>query len=1257
MRQFMSTCAEPLNVHITQAEVANYPIVELTVQVGNAECRPVPGLGDSSFAVTEQGENEAVPTGVSITVDQPSLTLPLKAVLVLDRSGSMDVSTNPACVPEMIVPTCPVENNCPAEPRRIDASKDAAKTFVDSLQSDDRAAVVSFADTPSLDGEPTSDKTELKEAIDGIKTSCPGGTALYDAVCFAIDQFTTPSGISAVIVLSDGGDNASSHTFAEACACAQAARVPVYTIAAFGSLAPEDKLRMEDLAECSGGQFYDEETADELTALYARIGEAIRGQYRIRYTAPNNLGTGEERTVSVTANMGGATSSATVSYRYARELLLDTPTEFDVGDVTWLWNLNVPEGTPNLFALLKKTTTTGEGWQPRGYGQYGWRGSMTLLHEGQVVGSDTGYRDFAIHIPNPTPGRYTIEVTSETPGAGRMAALTSLRELTLGEWATGTILRSWGSTWYQLQVPSGVEALFFKVETLGIWSPLDVYQGILRRGPSWTAAGEAVSLSIPNPVPGTYYVDFTDSAIIWAVNNQPAQEQLREFQIRADVNPIVTVPSSDTILTGLLPSGGSNNGVVTIKLTGRNLDPMAHISLQRAGEPPIHGNGNIGTEEQHELTTTLNLLGATPGAWSLVVVSRNAGTVELPNAFAIEGFVEAASVFLDVVGRTQVRAGRRATYHAVVENRSNVDQHDLILLIACPIASKPRLEVLYPDIGLDAVGLTWNDVPMGAEIDGVLTIPFWIIKLAAQTKYSLSFSLLPPIEWVGQPQTITAQLLEIRRSRFSETGEISQIETSPVFEAIHGLFDDEIARIPSAMFERQENGALGFVEGSLKTELVRIWDTGVPQATMRGGQIGGIAGAVIGCLLCVGGEVIGCRLCALAGGALGRWLGIQTGLLASFVHRMHMDAIRQLDKTLEFTPVSSVTPEDKFGATGYSWSDSGNVSLGTFRFVDVKRQLPYRVEFWNKEDATAPAQEVFVEDQLDEDLDWTTFTFDEIGFLRWKIELEGGQYFSVNVDMRPDMNLIVNVEGTFDIDTGKINWIFRSLDPATRQPPADPLAGFLPPITDSGYEIGWVEFTVRPKAGLPTGAQITNQALVNFDGIGPWNKAPKDPPDGLGPWLNTIDAGAPTSSVQPLDAMQFGTTFTVSWSGQDDEGGSGIRDFTIYVAEDDGPYSVWLNQTRETSASFAGQVGHKYAFVSKARDNVGNEEPAPSATTPAQASTTVLPADIAPGRGVSPCGACGAGAAAMIFASMCILAIVRIRPGRRSSGDQRAKRG
>lgn len=301
---------------------------------------------------------------------------------------------------------------------------------------------------------------------------------------------------------------------------------------------------------------------------------------------------------------------------------------------------------------------------------------------------------------------------------------------------------------------------------------------------------------------------------------------------------------------------------------------------------------------------------------------------------------------------------------------------------------------------------------------------------------------------------------------------------------------------------------------------------------------------------------------------------------------------------------TSKTPEDKFGPLGYDNPDTPIEEKQ--RFILPDQPFNYRVDFWNKPDAEVPTQDAVIVDTLDPDLDWSTLSFTNIGFLDWDIDLPGGQAVDTRVDLRPKMDLAVDVEATFNPETGEIRWWFHAVDPVTGESPDDPMAGFLPPFNpETQYELGWVEFTVEPKENLPSGAEIENQAFVQFDFLGPFNPAPK--PD---PWLNTIDSEAPTSAVQPLPATVDQEAFAVSWSGSDAE--SGVKSYDVFVSVDDRPFTLWLDDTTDTEATYSGQDGKTYSFYSVATDNLGHVELV-SAT--GQASTTV---NLNQGRPVSP---------------------------------------
>jgi len=94
--------------------------------------------------------------------------------------------------------------------------------------------------------------------------------------------------------------------------------------------------------------------------------------------------------------------------------------------------------------------------------------------------------------------------------------------------------------------------------------------------------------------------------------------------------------------------------------------------------------------------------------------------------------------------------------------------------------------------------------------------------------------------------------------------------------------------------------------------------------------------------------------------------------------------------------------------------------------------------------------------------------------------------------------------------------------------------------------------------------------------------------------VNVLDLLPPTSSVKPLPAtIESSSSFEVQWEG-DDGAGSGIRSFRVFVSRDLGAFVPWLVNTASTSAIYTGESGHTYSFFSVATDNVGNSEAAPT---------------------------------------------------------------
>jgi hypothetical protein len=218
-------------------------------------------------------------------------------------------------------------------------------------------------------------------------------------------------------------------------------------------------------------------------------------------------------------------------------------------------------------------------------------------------------------------------------------------------------------------------------------------------------------------------------------------------------------------------------------------------------------------------------------------------------------------------------------------------------------------------------------------------------------------------------------------------------------------------------------------------------------------------------------------------------------------------------------------------------------------------------------------------------------TFDTTGDLSNSGNLEVGQGSTVNVTggytQTDSGTLTVQIGGTGAGDFGTLN----STNPAT-------LAGTLTsdilntytPTNGDNFSV----ITYPSESGSFGATSTDNGGSFQFSPV-------------LGSTSTSIaasiDTTSPTSSVTALPAAQITQAFTVSWSGTDNAGGSGIKSYDIFVSDNGGAFTLFQTNTAATSAVFTGQVGHTYGFYSVATDNANNVEATPGA---AQATTAVI---------------------------------------------------
>jgi Ca-activated chloride channel homolog len=176
-------------------------------------------------------------------------------------------------------------------PNRLEAARDAATRFIAELPPTIDVGVVAFAGTAQVLATPTTDHAEVAASLSGLQLG--NATAIGEGVVTSLAQVRqlaadTPGGedVPARIVLLSDGQNTSGTTIEDAAAQAQAAGVPVSTIAygtadgriggnAGGQSVPADDAALATLADTTGGQAYAATDADQLRSVYDDIGSIV----------------------------------------------------------------------------------------------------------------------------------------------------------------------------------------------------------------------------------------------------------------------------------------------------------------------------------------------------------------------------------------------------------------------------------------------------------------------------------------------------------------------------------------------------------------------------------------------------------------------------------------------------------------------------------------------------------------------------------------------------------------------------------------------------------------------------------------------------------------------------------------------------------------------------------------------------------------------------------------------------------------------
>ncbi len=165
-------------------------------------------------------------------------------------------------------------------PNRVEAAKDAALNFVDTLPAETKAGVISFAGASFVKQELTLDLAEVKRAISSVEIELSGGTAIGEAIVSSANMLIG-SGKDMIIVLLTDGQNNVGIGVDEALEYTTGFGIVIHTIGIGteegGTVANTtfvsglDSATLEHIAEQTGGNFYMAETEEELLRAYEDI--------------------------------------------------------------------------------------------------------------------------------------------------------------------------------------------------------------------------------------------------------------------------------------------------------------------------------------------------------------------------------------------------------------------------------------------------------------------------------------------------------------------------------------------------------------------------------------------------------------------------------------------------------------------------------------------------------------------------------------------------------------------------------------------------------------------------------------------------------------------------------------------------------------------------------------------------------------------------------------------------------------------------
>jgi Ca-activated chloride channel family protein len=250
-------------------------LVTLTVTVTDLYGRFVSGLSQDAFKVTDNNQDQDI-TFFSDT------DAPISVGILFDVSGSMSGD-------------------------KIQKARKALERFIGTSHPSDEYFLIAFNNRAQLLLDRTRDGESVLQKLTLVQPK--NNTALYDACYLGVERVTSGTRQKkALLIISDGQDNASRYNFSEVRRLLKESDVTVYSVGIAGSgdagsvLGMQGQSFLEELSSVSGGKLFLPSTDVELDEIFERIALELRHQYSIGFTPKDFTPDGKWHKVKVKVN-------------------------------------------------------------------------------------------------------------------------------------------------------------------------------------------------------------------------------------------------------------------------------------------------------------------------------------------------------------------------------------------------------------------------------------------------------------------------------------------------------------------------------------------------------------------------------------------------------------------------------------------------------------------------------------------------------------------------------------------------------------------------------------------------------------------------------------------------------------------------------------------------------------------------------------------------------------------------------------------